>query len=547
MNLFDQWAQRIVQGDFLGRQTYHPLVNWMLATAPADTWNQWFGTAPVFLKAPLYAYLIALLRWLFGDPLLAMALLQILASTACAVLIFLITQRLFDTTAGVAAGLLFAVYAPAIHYDVVLLRGPWILLTGLVLTWQLVGFRDRPTAARSCAMGAITGLALLVNEGFLPLPMVVLTLVGWWIRDVRRVVVLGGWFLLGLVAVLTPLIARNVLVGVPPLSVAVTGSYALAMCNAADADPLFFRGPAASFVPLMQQSGGKMGRLTWLCLQSFHGLDDFLLFYLRRAVGRVVPVENPDNVNFYYATLKSPLLRWLPTYAFLLPLAVVGMWMGRRSFAALGSLLPVGLATIGSMMMTLPMSRYRVALAALLCPFAGVTIAQAIRWLRTRRLAALGAAAAGLVALGITAAQLERHVMFRNIDPRVGYYRLMDFRAVAQGYIGQQRFREASEEYLQLAQLTPVPSIRTQAWLTAAQLQVRAGDAPAARRSLQAVSGLPVNDAATLISIGDVWLGLGDATNALAAYRRAEALQPGGPLGAQLRNRLARFPAAPQS
>jgi len=71
---------------------------------------------------------------------------------------------------GLAAALLFAVYAPAVHYDVVMLRGPWIVLAALLLTWQLVRMPVQPPGRAGVLTGACTGLALLVNEGFVLLP-----------------------------------------------------------------------------------------------------------------------------------------------------------------------------------------------------------------------------------------------------------------------------------------------------------------------------------------------------------------------------------------
>lgn len=98
----NQWAQRIIDGDILGRKTYHPLTDWMLQAAPAAQWAAWFGDRPVYLKAPVYTYLVALLRWLFGDAMLALALLQVVASTLSAALLFLITEALFGPLAGFA-------------------------------------------------------------------------------------------------------------------------------------------------------------------------------------------------------------------------------------------------------------------------------------------------------------------------------------------------------------------------------------------------------------------------------------------------------------
>src|SRR5262245_18327922 len=117
----------------------------MSQAAPPAQWARWFGYAPVFYTAPLYAYLVALVRWLFGDPAVLMAILQIGAPMASTMLVFLVTERLFVRSAAAIAGLLFAVYGQAVHYDVVLLRGPWIVLASLLVTWCLLRVRELAT------------------------------------------------------------------------------------------------------------------------------------------------------------------------------------------------------------------------------------------------------------------------------------------------------------------------------------------------------------------------------------------------------------------
>jgi tetratricopeptide (TPR) repeat protein len=136
-------------------------------------------------------------------------------------------------------------------------------------------------------------------------------------------------------------------------------------------------------------------------------------------------------------------------------------------------------------------------------------------------------------------------VVFRDTAPRAIYYRVAEFQIAARGYERQNRLREASHEYLQLAHLTPLPQIQTEAWLAAAQLLTRAGDTQEARRWLDAAARTAGTDAATLISIGDAWQALGDAGNALVAYRKAQALRPGGQLGKHLQQRFARLAAPP--
>ena len=157
MYVFDQWARRIADGDVLGRQVYHPLNAWQLDSAPSEKWKVWYGESPVFYKAPFYAYLVAALYRLGGDAMVLLALLQILAAAASTVLLGRITGEIFGATAGLWAALIYAVYAPDIHFDVVMLRGPWIILVSLLATWLLLRLHARPTAGRAVGLGASWG------------------------------------------------------------------------------------------------------------------------------------------------------------------------------------------------------------------------------------------------------------------------------------------------------------------------------------------------------------------------------------------------------
>src|SRR5437763_9393753 len=54
LNTYWEWAQAILAGDWLGRDTYHPAFDWMKAIAPQETWYQWWGGKAIFQQAPLY-------------------------------------------------------------------------------------------------------------------------------------------------------------------------------------------------------------------------------------------------------------------------------------------------------------------------------------------------------------------------------------------------------------------------------------------------------------------------------------------------------------
>jgi len=88
---YDEWAQRIVAGDWLGQG--------------------------VFYQAPLYPYFLGVLQFIFGhNPWLIRFIQIILGAVSCA-LIYLVGEKLFSRTAGIAAGLILACYAPAVFFD----------------------------------------------------------------------------------------------------------------------------------------------------------------------------------------------------------------------------------------------------------------------------------------------------------------------------------------------------------------------------------------------------------------------------------------------
>lgn len=535
---FDQWAQRIAAGDWLGRTVYHPLNAWQLEAAPEEKWKSWHGEAPVFQKAPFYPYLVAILKRTFGDGMLPVALLQIAASATAVALLALLTARTFGWGAGVCAGLLFALYAPAIHFDAVMLRGPWIVLAGLVVTWGLLRLREGPSTPRAVGLGAAVGLAMLVNEGFSILSVVMLAFLPW--RDPRAhwLRLLGG-FAGGIVLALSPLIVRNVLVGAPPLSLAVTGGTVYAVFNSAGADPFFFETRPAAVGPLLERSGGAVLPTAIACLRSFSGPVELLRLYLGKLVALVVPFEGPDNANFYYAALRDPLLRALPAYGVVFALAVVGLAMARSRWRAALIWLPVGLTILVSLFLTLPLSRYRATFAVFLLPFAGLALAQGIEALQGRRWLQAARIAAFALAIGAATLLLQRQVMFARWPEDTFRYRPAEFFLSARVYAERRDLAAAARELLLFAKLNPSLADKVNAYLLLAELGAREQSPPVVRAALAGAARLGARDGSALLAVGDAYLRLlHDRGAALAAYQQARGADRTGSLAAELGRRI---------
>src|SRR5215831_11047156 len=88
---YDEWAQRIAAGDWIGRE--------------------------VFYQAPLYPYLLAATYRIGGHSLTLVRVVQaVIGSCSCA-FVAAAARRLFSARAGLLAGVILAAYAPAIFLD----------------------------------------------------------------------------------------------------------------------------------------------------------------------------------------------------------------------------------------------------------------------------------------------------------------------------------------------------------------------------------------------------------------------------------------------
>jgi tetratricopeptide (TPR) repeat protein len=88
---YDEWAQRIAGGDWLGHD--------------------------VFYQAPLYPYLLGAIYAVAGRHLLLVRIIQALIGSASCALLAAAAADLFSRRTAIAAGFMLALYAPAIFFD----------------------------------------------------------------------------------------------------------------------------------------------------------------------------------------------------------------------------------------------------------------------------------------------------------------------------------------------------------------------------------------------------------------------------------------------
>jgi tetratricopeptide (TPR) repeat protein len=388
MNTFWEWAQAIRGGDWLGRATYHPMFDWMVAIAPANTWYQWWGGRPIFQQAPLYPYWVATLLTVSRGSLEFVIVIQLVLGAFQPVVMFWLGRRLFDTRTGLVAAVLTAIYMPFVFHESVLLRDwlPPILEPLAIVALLRARACDRPRAW--CLAGTALGLALLAKETLLLfVPFALLWLVLGYRRAPRHAVTATLAVLVGLLVVLAPLVIRNVVVGAPPLAFSNRAVEGLIEGNAADGFPIGLTHPP-SMQRILERSDGRPMAVLRETLATYQGDWSHLLrLELLKLRALADPLEVPNNADLYYAREISPILRLGLSYGMILPLAVAGFLLSLPSWHRHMLLMLYLLAALTGLMATIILARFRLVLVPVLIVYAAVGLVRVWDAARARKVA----------------------------------------------------------------------------------------------------------------------------------------------------------------
>ena len=512
-------------------QSYHV---WGMEIAAGD----WLG-GETFYQAPLYPYFLGLVYTFFGPSLLAVRLCQIVLGAASCALLAVAANRLFSREAGIAAGVMLAVYAPAIFFDGLIQKtalGLFLLCLLLALLARLVTEPGRPRGW--LWPGVVLGALVLTRENALVFAAVLL---GWLIvsRDTgRRHLARAGALALGLALVLVPAAARNLAVGGEFLLTTAQFGPNVYIGNNPDADgtyrplvpgrgdPRFERRDATQLAerevgtPLTpgQVSSYWTGRaLQYMRTQP----GDWLKLTGRKAMltlnGSEV-ADTEDQLSHADWSLPLRLAGYLWHFGLLAPLGVAGIcltWGRRRQLRPFHLMLAAYAASVVAFAV---MGRYRFPLAPLLMLFAagGMVVVWETAKRRkgkgwTREVAWAGAAAAGLL-----------------VVCNWPVLSMSDMRAITALNVGTElqaagRLDEAVEQYRRVLALTPDDALAHSNLGTALAAQDRLDEAVGHYE--QALALVP-GDADAHSNLGNALLSLGRTAEGAASLRRALDLDP---------------------
>lgn len=367
------WARRIASGD-------------------------WLSGGEVFEQSPLYAYTLALVFRLFGEGLMIPRVVQgVIGALTCG-LVFLIARRAFGRPAALVAGLFAALYAPGVFYDGMIMKTSYALFLTAAMVAALL-HSDGSRRALLALAGLLLGLAALTRDNLILLaPLIALWLAAdVWIRGglkagrIREAAARVLLFAAGVTAAILPVTVRNYAVSGEPVLLTSGGGEVFFIGNNPDADGKYSPPPFVSATSSVEhedfrrEAERRAGRPLTRREASEYWLSEGLRWivsepgeYVRLLASKILiflnAYELPDNQNLYHHRVFVPLLRFLPTFALLLPLACAGALLSMRRWKDLLPLYVVAGGYILTVMLFFNFARFRMPLVPVLLAFAGEAV-----------------------------------------------------------------------------------------------------------------------------------------------------------------------------
>jgi len=427
--VYDAWARQIAGGDLVGHD--------------------------VFYQAPLYAYSLGAL-YSIHDGLIWIRTCQAIVGAASCVLLGYAAYRLFGKAAGLAAGLMMAIYAPAVFFDALVQKSVldvfFVCMVLALLSGPVADPQRVDNGWRWLAVGLALGSLGLTRENALAFVPVVVC----WIllRPAKASRSIAG-LLAGVAIVLLPVGVRNLMTGGEFHLTTVQSGPNFFIGNHAHADGMYMplragRGSPeyerADAIALASQAAGRAlsaGEVSsywtmraWEYIRAnptdWLRLEARKLWLISNAT-EIIDTESQESYEDYSLPLR--VLAKVAHFGVLVPLACAGVWCTWNERRRLWLFYAMIAAYTLSVLAFYVVARYRLPLVPLLMLFAAAAIARlrtvrlkpdttgdkvdAARWGRLSARQLTGVAAVGALAIVCNrpalSADLLRAITYHNV------------------------------------------------------------------------------------------------------------------------------------
>lgn len=356
-----------------------------------------------FYRAPLYLYFLAVFYAVFGPSPFFPKLAQVILGGLNPLLLFWIGRKLFSQRVGLLAAVVGGLYGNFVFYEAILLKtglSVFLILSSMGLLLTAV---ERNRWLYWLGGGGLIGLSALLRPNlllYIPLAMASIIWVGK--RDgLRNTVRRAFMFGLGALILIIPVTLRNLYMGDLVL-INTVGGFSFYIGNNPVARPTYRKVPGISgtffgepedIQRVAEEVTGRKLRPSeastfWLkkgLSFIYHNPISFLKLFAGKLFLSVNQLEVPDTENLYLAQRFSTVLNLpLPSFGLILPLGLVGAFIGRRQQSGRIFLDFFILTVFFTLAMFYVTARYRLSMVPFLIIYASHTIVWAIDRLRAK-------------------------------------------------------------------------------------------------------------------------------------------------------------------
>ncbi|MCK9604656.1 MAG: glycosyltransferase family 39 protein [Candidatus Omnitrophica bacterium] len=397
------WAKDIASGDILGSHT--------------------------FMKWPLYAYFLAFLLKLFKDSIAVVYFFQYILGAVNSVLIYFIGKKVFNEKVGFIAGLLSSCYGLFVFYDSLLMYNTLSLFLNLLFFLLLLNIQDVFKKKKLFWAGALLGISTLAQANILAFGILAVFWILWKRKlDFAKLSYCLFLFIAGLVITIGPVSLRNYLVAKDKVLIAANIGINYYLGNNPESTGTFF---CPANLALNQEDMFRDARIIantesgrrlkasevsafWFKKSLTYiknNPKEYVKLILRKINYLFNSQESVHDLEYYSIKDKIRIFRvMLLDLKFLLPFALLGMFLGLRKFKQAALLYFAVIILSLTIILFFVSSRYRLGLVPFFAIFASFGIFTLWQTVKEKRFFKLGILCAALLLFFL----ITSHDFFKN-------------------------------------------------------------------------------------------------------------------------------------
>lgn len=378
--IYHNLADTIIKSDLLLRGRYLDWTN-VISGVGENRFRELYSKND-FEVSPGYPYLIALVYAAFGNNPYHFLYLQVLLGVLLCLLVFLIADRLLGRETAVIAAFIVAVFDTLIFYTCFLLRESLTTFIVVLLVYLLLkaGSGTGKKTGIICWLlsGIAFGAAWALNFSCLFLAPFVIFAVFYGAGALKQKIINTLLIVAGITIILSPFIARNIIVKAKPLSLGASSyAYDIPVFNGPKSSPVSFNlaGQIDVIKEVYAKSSGKTPDLYLKTIRAHKNIWGYLRLELRKFAAFWNSYEVMDQVRYLYYK-KAMLFFLIPhlSYGLIAPFAILGLILLFKRWKDLNLLYAGVILALFTALNTVVLSRSRQAAYPFLAVFASYGI-----------------------------------------------------------------------------------------------------------------------------------------------------------------------------